>query len=43
MYNQLLIAHVMSKMIFMNYLPPAQNLPKIKNAQNLLKSGTCNI
>ena len=27
MYNQLLIAHVMSKMIFMNYLPPVR--PKI--------------
>ena len=27
----------MSKIIFMKYLPPAQNDPKIKNAQNLLK------
>ena len=41
-YNQLLIAHIMSKTIFMKYLP-SQNVPKIKNAQNLSKSGTCYI
>ena len=37
----------MSKIIFMKCLPPvkisAQNIPKIKNAQNLSKSDTSNI
>ena len=37
--NQLLIARMMSKIIFVKYLPIArpQIGPKIKNAQNLLK------
>ena len=40
-YNQLLIAHIMSKILFMQYLPPVRS--KIKNAQNLSKFGTSNI
>ena len=36
-YNQLLIAHLISKRIFMKYLPP------VKNAQKLPKFGFSNI
>ena len=44
-YNQLLIAHIMSKINFMKYLTPcpAQIGPKIKSNQNFLKFGTFNV
>ena len=44
-YNQLLIAHIMSKIIFMKYLTPcpAQIGPKIKSNQNFLKFGTFDV
>ena len=44
-YSQLSIAHIMSRIIFMKYLPSVRLklIPKIKNAQNLLKFGTFDI
>ena len=39
-YNQL-IAHIMSKIIFMNIYHQVQNGPKIKDSQNLLNFGPC--
>ena len=44
-YSQLSIAQIMSRIIFMKYLPSVRLklIPKIKNAQNLLKFGTFDI
>ena len=44
-YRQLSIAQIMSRIIFMKYLPSVRLklIPKIKNAQNLLKFGTFDI